>query len=237
VKPRKTPAEVIAELVKGGTKRWAEQRKAEERHARAKANRDDRIVYSRVRKATTKAVAYNVMPRAYRDASSNGTLPANARQIYYAARREILERTGKTELDSQYFCQDLLIDYVRETGVDWDIVWDDRGHFTEPHTKHAFGLGTIAVRKYLAAIGAPTFLDPGFRNGTVGTSGPDGRFGAVLFVEKEGLMPLFERVGLADRYDIAIMSTKGMSVTAARKLIDVMCGRYKIPVFVLTTST
>ena len=33
-------------------------------------------------------------------------------------------------------------------------------------------------------------------------------------------MPLFERVGLAERYDIAIMSTKGMSVTAARKLIE-----------------
>jgi hypothetical protein len=136
-------------------------------------------------------------------------------------------------MDSQYFCQGLLVDYVRETGDDWDIVWDDRGHFTEPHTKHAFGLGTIAVRKYLAAIGAPTFLEPGFRNGTVGTSGPDGRFGAVLFVEKEGFMPLFERVSLAERYDIAIMSTKGMSVTAARKLIDAMCGRYKIPVFVL----
>jgi hypothetical protein len=29
------------------------------------------------------------------------------------------------------------------------------------------------------------------------------------------------------------MSTKGMSVTAARMLIDKMCGRYKIPVYVL----
>jgi hypothetical protein len=233
VKPQKTPAEAIADLVKGGTKRWAEQRKAEERHARARANREDRIVYFRARKATIKDVAYDVMPRGYRDASTGGTLPANARQIYYAARGEILERTGKDNLDSQYFCQTLLVDYVRENRVDWDIVWDDRGHFTEPHTKHAFGLGTIAVRKYLASIGAPSFQDPGFRNGGVGTCGPDGCFGAVLFVEKEGFMPLFERVRLAERHDIAIMSTKGMSVTAARKLIDVICGRYKIPVFVL----
>jgi len=233
VKPRKTPAEAIADLVKGGTKRWAEQRKAEERHAKAKVNRNDRILYFRVRKATTKDVAYDVMRRAYLDASTGGTLPANARQIYYAARGEILERTGKTSLDSQYFCQTLLVDYVRENAVDWDIAWDDRGHFTEPHTKHAFGLGTIAVREYLAAIGAPRFLEPGFSGGKVGTHGPDGRFGAVLFIEKEGFMPLFERVGLAERHDIAIMSTKGMSVTAARKLIDVMCGRYKIPVYVL----
>jgi hypothetical protein len=233
VKPRKTPAEAIADLVKGGTKRWAEQRKAEERHARAKANRNDRIVYFRVRKTTTKDVAYDVMRRAYLDASTGGTLPANARQIYYAARGEILERTGKTSLDSQYFCQTLLVDYVRENRVDWDLVWDDRGHFTEPHTKHTFGLGTIAVREYLASIGAPTFREPSFGSGTVATHGPDGRFGAVLFIEKEGFMPLFERVRLAEQHDIAIMSTKGMSVTAARSLIDVMCGRYRIPVFVL----
>jgi DNA topoisomerase VI subunit A len=63
--------------------------------------------------------------------------------------------------------------------------------------------------------------------------GPDGLFGAVLFVEKEGFMPLFEATRLADRYDIAIMSTKGLSVTAARRLVDQMCGRYKIPLLVL----
>jgi hypothetical protein len=164
------------------------------------------------------------MPRAYLEASAGGTLPANARQIYYAARGEILERTGKTSLDSQYFCQTLLVDYVRENRVDWDLVWDDRGHFSEPHTEQTFGLGTINVRNYLALIGAPSFLNPDFSEGKVETHGPDGRFSAVLFIEKEGFMPLFERVRLAERHDIAIMSTKGMSVTAARNLIDVMCG-------------
>ena len=38
----------------------------------------------------------------------------------------------------------------RSDGVDWDIVYDDRGHFTEPHTEKSIGLGTIAVRNYLA---------------------------------------------------------------------------------------
>ncbi len=226
-------AATIVDLVRSGTKRWCDQRKAEERHERTKANRDDRLIHFKVHKATIKDVAYEVMRRAYMAASTNGTLPANARQIYYAARGEILERTGKDNLDSQYFCQTLLVDYVRETGVDWDIIWDDRGHFTEPHTKHMFGLGTLNVRKYLAKIGAPCFIRPSFGGGGVDTRGPDGRFGAVLFIEKEGFMPLFERVHLAERHDIAIMSTKGMSVTAARILVDKMCGRYKIPVYVL----
>ena len=58
---------------------------------------------------------------------------------------------------------------------------------------------------------------------SIKTYGPDGSFGAVLYVEKEGFMPLFERVKLAKRYDIAIMSSKGMSVTAARELVDGIC--------------
>jgi Topoisomerase 6 subunit A/Spo11, Toprim domain len=46
----------------------------------------------------------------------------------------------------------------------------------------------------------------------------------VLYVEKEGFMPLFKRVKLAKRFDIGVMSSKGMSVTAARVLVDNICG-------------
>ena len=45
-------------------------------------------------------------------------------------------------------------------------------------------------------------------------------------------MPLFEHVRLAERYDLAIASTKGMSVTACRELLDRMCGQ-EVPMFVL----
>ena len=87
------------------------------------------------------------MPRAYLAASSNDTLPATARQVMYAARPEIQERTGK-QLDDQYFTQTLLPDYMEEHGVDWDVVFDDRGHLREPHTGHGIGLGTLKVRQY-----------------------------------------------------------------------------------------
>ena len=50
------------------------------------------------------------------------------------------------------------------------------------------------------------------------------RFGAVLFIEKEGFLPLFHRVRLAERYDLAIMSTKGMRVVAARHAGGRVCG-------------
>jgi hypothetical protein len=40
-------------------------------------------------------------------------------------------------------------------------------------------------------------------------------------------------VRLAERYDLAIMSTKGMSITASRKLVEELCGGYGIPLLVL----
>ena len=41
-------------------------------------------------------------------------------------------------------------------------------------------------------------------------------------------MPLFQKVRLAERYDIAIMSCKGMGTTAGRTLIDDLSGKVKI---------
>jgi hypothetical protein len=55
----------------------------------------------------------------------------------------------------------------------------------------------------------------------------------VLFCEKEGFNPLFKAVNLANRYDLMIISTKGVSVTAARQLIDDVCGDHSLPLFVL----
>jgi hypothetical protein len=136
---------------------------------------------------------------------------------------------GGQQLDDQYFCQQLLPDYMEEYGVDWDITYDDRGHFIEPHTDLAIGLGTIGVRGYLGSVNAPTLEQAGFAEAKVVTHGPDGCFGAVLFIEKEGFLPLFRAVHLAERFDLAIMSTKGMSSTAARSLIDNLCQHHEVP--------
>jgi hypothetical protein len=55
----------------------------------------------------------------------------------------------------------------------------------------------------------------------------------VLFCEKEGFNPLFKAVNLANRFDLMIISTKGVSVTAARRLVDRICGDHDLPLFVL----
>src|SRR3954447_16012219 len=101
---------------------------------------------------TIKDAAWQVMADAYQTASGGGLLPANARQVMYAARKRILELTGRTKLDDRYFTQTLLLDYVEqhpEAASSWDIVFDDRGNLIEPHTRRTVPLGTLEVRQYL----------------------------------------------------------------------------------------
>ena len=207
---------------------FAKQRKAEEKHVSAGRWRTSRMM--EVRGMFLKEAAEEVMEECYLKASDNGSLPATARQIFYVARPLIEEQTDKPLLYS-YFSQTLLPNYIEEHGCDWDVVYDDRGHFLEPHTKRVIGLGTLSVRTYLSHVDQLELEEADFAPAGVKTYGPNGSFGAVLFVEKEGFLPLFERVKLAQRYDIAVMSSKGMSVTAARALVDEICA--DIPLLVL----
>ena len=230
-----------AEMVKGlesVTKKWTKQRKAEEREASRRSRRYDVLVPTY--RETLKDVAWEVMEEAYLKASSGNSLPALARQIMYAARGEIQERTGKP-LNDQYFTQTLLPDYLKEhpdKAAEWDVVFDARGHFEEPHTRCIVPLGTMDVREYLYGVRNHVVGDePKVSLGSADcfpTKGSEHRFGAVLFIEKEGFLPLFRAVKLAERYDLAIMSTKGMSVTASRQLVDRLCSeRDGIPLLVL----
>jgi hypothetical protein len=226
----------IFDAVRSVTGAWARQRKSEEREASRLSRRRDALVRSR--RMTIREAAWRVMPQAYLKASSGGTLPAHARQIMYAARGEIQRLTGRT-LDDQYFTQQLLPDFMTEhpsATAEWDVVFDARGHLHEPHTGRVVPLGTIEVRRHLREVAEHTLpeLQVGLPEIAVfPTCGPDHRYGAILFVEKEGFLPLFRAVHLAERYDLAIMSTKGLSVTASRMLVDRLCSTYDVPLLVL----
>lgn len=230
-------ADTLSSLVKKTTKKWTKQCKAEERSSAAAYRRYDAL--TRSRSITVREVAFDVMEDAYMKASANNTLPAGARQIMYAARGAIQKKTGKA-LNDQYFTQTLLPDFIEEhwhTTSGWDVVFDARGNFIEPYSKSPVPLGTIQVRNYisdvrrhsrLTATDQPEInLDRDFP-----TKGPRNRFSAILFLEKEGFAPLLQKVKLAERYDIAIMSTKGLSTTAARKLVDEICDHGDVPLLI-----
>ena len=224
----------IVEAVQDVTKAWRKQRIAEIKDYNAALRRRDAM--TRTRRVTQKDAAFQVMEEAYLKASANGTLPAKARQIMYAARPHVLAMTGIEKMELQYFTQTLLPDFMTENPAltaDWKVVFDARGHFIEPHTGCSVPLGTSEVESYLYRIGDPAWGTPTADLPDIETCGPSGRYGAVLFCEKEGFNELFAAVQLAERHDIAIMSTKGVSVTAARRLVDRLCHRYQLPLFVL----
>ncbi len=207
-------ADDIRKLITSGTKKWTKQKKAEERNRGARRMRSFRMRLHK--ELSLKDAAAAVMEKAYLKASANGTLPANARQVMYAARGEIQAMTGKP-LDDQYLTQILLPNYIKENRLSWDIVFDDRGHFIEPHTN----------------LSTPQFIDAKIVDAVVATLGPPDSFGALLFIEKEGFDSLLKTTKLAQRYDIATMSSKGMSVTAARQLAEGICARYGVTLLIL----
>lgn len=224
------PSEISLELekaIRSVTKQWTA--------AKRQADRDNRVrerQLEEMRKRTTplsvKQAAFGVMGQAYKEASFSeqyGALPTNARQIMYAARPKVLELTGgKCWKDSGYFTQTLLPEFMEqcpELTADWDVVWDARGHLIEPHTAKQVPLGGLEVRRYMQSWDAPTLEDtfPAIVK-SVATHGPSQRYRYVMFIEKEGFNELFRAIRLTDRYDIALMSTKGMSVTASRQLVE-----------------
>jgi hypothetical protein len=122
---------------------FTKQRKAEEKQSSAVRYRTARV--TEVRGMYQTEAAAKVMVECYMKVSDNNQLPANARQIFYVARPLIEEMTDRP-LGYNYFSQTLLPGYIENCGKsDWDVVYDDRGHFKEPHTNRIIGLGTLNV--------------------------------------------------------------------------------------------
>jgi DNA topoisomerase VI subunit B len=224
--------EALGKCVRLVTRPWRDAKRQADREGRLHQHELERLrKANRPKVLSLKAAAYRVMEDAYLHASGNGADPANARQIMYAARPRVLELTGgRCWKKSSYFTQKLLNDFVKahpRLTADWDVVYDARGHLIEPHTGRQIDLGTLQVRHYVAGWIASISDEP-FEvtlSHECPTRGPANRYRFALFVEKEGFYPLLERHHIADRYDLAIMSTKGMSVTAARRLVDELSGQ------------
>jgi hypothetical protein len=221
----------IVDAVEAATSKWTRQKKSEERHPGNVRYRNSRM--TKVPRTTQKAAAWEILEQAYMAASANDTLPAMARQIFYQARPKIMAMTEDKELAYNYFSQNLLPDYIEDHGLNWNVVYDARGNALEPHTNRRIPCGTIEIGNYLRAIKEPKIDPADFSDANVDIIGPSGNISAVLFCEKEGFNPLFRAVNLANRYDLMIISTKGVSVTAARKLVDEICGDNDLPLFVL----
>jgi hypothetical protein len=224
----------LERMVKQVTQRWTDAQMRAYRSARADARAVDELRrHERAQYPSVKEVAYELMPKAYQGASGQGRYVAHARQMMYVVRPEILARIHPDKVlkgfKAQYFTQTLVPDFMwayPDLTDDWDVVFDERGHFREPHRQNGreriIGLGTLNVRNYITSWTSelPEKIRNIFLPFDLETSGPAHRYHNVLFVEKEGFDELLQQAQIAERFDIAPMSTKGMSNTAARRLVD-----------------
>jgi hypothetical protein len=218
----------LASTIGRATSGWRKAMRNADRENRPRSYASTYVYSDRV---TIKGVAFRVMEEAFNKASSNGRYYANARQIFYAARPLILAEATAEKIESQYFTQTLLKDYIENMNPNWKIVWDARGHFREPFSDKSIGVGGADVEEYIRGWRDPdTEFDTPSMDHTIGTKGPKGRYHGVLFIEKEGFDQLLEEEHFAERFDIAIMSTKGIPVKAACDLLETL--GEEIPVYV-----
>lgn len=219
---------------KSATKDWRIEKKKVKRMERMSSFGLSRVRYYSPRQ-TVKDAAFQVMEKAINNASDNGTYKANARQIMYAARPLVLEITGgEIWKDSAYFTQNILKEYLERHGGNKNVIWDARGHITEPHTGKEVPLGGADVEEYINKWSDSFQInDVSLPEEQIKTSGPKNRYGAILFIEKEGFDEILEEAKIGDKYDIAIMSTKGIPVGAASKLLTHLSPNLNGKIFVL----
>lgn len=216
-------ADILA-VTKSVTKKWTKQRKAEERGQRSRYSRmyvySDRVNFTEV--------ADQILPGAYQHASGGGAYTVSKRQLYYACREAFKKLTGR-ELEYAYFANTLLVQYLNrhpETET-WKVTADPRGTLTIPNAGHKerIACGTLQIEDHLREAGLsvdPLDIDAVFR--TEWPSLAEGqRYQAVLYIEKEGFEPILQESGIAERYDLAVLSCKGQSVVAARRFVDHVC--------------
>ena len=170
-------------------------------------------------------LAFRHFPAAYADASAGGTVPAEARQLGYALRR----LTGLGDpLDIDYVATSppgaaLLDKYIERVNPDaaaWDIVRAPTATSSSPTGRRCRSARSPCVAICSASTGRSTpisLMDAA--SSTFPRFGPTDDFGSALYIEKAGFNPLLTANGLPRRYDLALLSSQGFSVDAARLLL------------------
>jgi hypothetical protein len=176
---------------------------------------------------TYKSVLFEVLPEAISaERSVSGRI--DVRGLFYACRRLYLshpERPRSLEarlaaskksdhiLEYSYFNNDVVPDYEDEYGEIAGLVRDVRGHLHEAHTAddEAREIGTEFVAEFVP---------------------PDYYYDKVLYVEKHGIAQGLVDQRIGQRYDMAVLASKGYGTEADRKLLQ-MYGEEGYEVYVL----
>ncbi|MCY9755159.1 hypothetical protein M5X00_13005 [Paenibacillus alvei] len=140
------------------------------------------------------------LPAAIAKTSGNGAFIFSQRQLYYAIRPYIMDAFDGKQPNYTYFCQ-IITDYEAMYGDIPGMYRDPRGTLYHPHTGEEIPLGTIAVQDY---------------------NRPRWTFNKIIFIEKEGYFASLRDVGFPEKYDCALLSSKGYASRAVKDLFDLL---------------
>lgn len=207
-------AKDISEALWSVCKKFYEEGKRKEKdYIKAKKmkekERKRRLREERFLEVSQKEAVYQTLPQAVKNASSDGDFPFSVRNLYYAIRPLIQPLIG--EIDYDYF-KSVLIEYQRECFPIKNLYYDPRGYLLEPHTKKEIPLGTREVADYTF----PYYL-----------------YNKILYVEKRGLMPIFQSKSIPEKYDMAIVAGEGYPTVAIRELFARASKKENYKLFVL----
>lgn len=144
-------------------------------------------------------IVFNNIEEAIDKASGGGNYKFSQRQLYYAVRPYVINALDK-QPDYNYFCR-LLTEYENEYGDIPGLYRDPRGTLYHPHLKQEIPLGTIAVNDY---------------------ERPKWTFNKILYSEKEGFFPILKDAKFPERYDCALLTSKGYASRAVKDLFDLL---------------
>lgn len=148
---------------------------------------------------TQKKIVLDHLEEAVAKASGNGVIRFSQRQLYYVVRPFVMDEIQE-ELTYKYF-SDILTAYERKNGDIKGIYRDSRGSLYTPHTGETIPMGTFSVEQYRR---------------------PEYMFNKILYIEKEGIFEILNDVKFPERYDCALITSKGYASRAIKDLLDLL---------------
>ncbi len=129
--------------------------------------------------------------------SDNNSQIYSLRQLYYAVRPHLINKVS--ELKYSTFTTNITrIENDNEFDLS-KMYRDESGTMLQPHGGEKVALGTLSVANYIR---------------------PDYLFNKVLFIEKESKIISLKQNGFDEKFDCALISTKGYSNRASKDLLD-----------------
>jgi hypothetical protein len=132
-------------------------------------------------------------------AGGDGKYEFSQRQLFYVMRPEFIEYYGKEPKWGTY--TNILTQYENERGNISGLYRDNRGSLYVPHGGGVIPIGTQSVAEFKR---------------------PEWKFHKILYCEKEGFFPTLRAAKWPEKWDCALLTSKGYASRAAKDLIDMM---------------